>query len=161
MSLADGAENKLTPPVRIVEFGAGPPVNHQGLGNALTPQNLAPPRPKAAPPTTVPKTPVTELAVAHHPAVNKKVAVVAPPPPTTTPPTTVPVVTSSDNGPSGFDAVAAANAERHHPQRFGRGGHRHHVRAAHVKPAKHRKHKKHKAHTKPGAAPHGKQGDDD
>src|SRR5262249_55422036 len=86
MSLADGAQQKLSPPVRVVQFGSGPPVDHQGLGNALTPENLAPPEPKTAPPptTVAPATPVTALAVATRPLTNEVAGVAAAVPSTTT-----------------------------------------------------------------------------
>jgi len=154
MSLADGATQKLSRPVRVVHFGAGAPVNHQGLGNALTPENLAPPQPKRTPsPTTTvaPPTPVTELAVATRPAQTEVADVAAAVPSTTT--TTTPAAPSEPT--DRFDGFTALDVEREHAHLF-QHGHRsqlkrvkhaaHTKRAKHKKPAEHRKHKQDRKH---------------
>jgi hypothetical protein len=82
MSLADTNPASLSAPQRVFHFGASAPVHHQGQGNALTPENLNPPRPRparVATPAPV-RTPTTALLVATRPVTAVPAASVTPPP---------------------------------------------------------------------------------
>jgi hypothetical protein len=142
MSLADGAPFRFVRPERVIDLGAGARPNHQGDGNALTPESLTgrvaatTPPPPAAPATT----PTTAMLVAD------LVARETPTPSTdlpTTPPTTAAPVVDPRNGSGRGDRDTTGV----------RAAHRAHVpHQAHIpKLDIHRKHVKHLAH-----APHRK-----
>jgi hypothetical protein len=138
MSLADGGPGSLIPPERVFHFGASAPVHHQGEGNALTPQNLNPPRrtskhvvaPPSAPPSPTPsRTPTTELLVAAHPV-------------TATPPTTVaPTETVASANSDGALEIVAALVRILDQLTVPQGS----TKSAHVHAA-HRRHRPHHAH---------------
>ena len=145
MSLADGAPFNFVRPEHVVDLGAGARVNHQGDGNALTPETLA--RRAASVVTAVSPTsgsrdtpPTTTMLVAD------LVAVETPNPPTTPSTTEAPAVDPRDgSGQSGrdLDGVRAAHRahvphQAHIPQLDVHVEHVPHVR--HVAHAPHRKH---------------------
>jgi hypothetical protein len=151
MSLADGAPLNFVRPEHVVDLGVGARANHQGDGNALTPESLerhAADTADVAPPSTAPPatTPTTALLIAD------RVASEPPdrPTPATTPPTTAaPVVDPRDgSGRSDGDTDGVRTAHRAHVPHIA------HVpqleaHVAHVAHVRHRRHIKHPAH-----APH-------
>jgi hypothetical protein len=137
MSLADGAPFRFVRPERVIDLGAGARPNHQGDGNALTPESVAgrvvatTPPPSAAPATT----PTTAMLVAD------LVAMETPNPstylPTTPPPTTAPVVDPRDgSGRGDRDTSGVRAADRAHVP------HQAHVPRLEI----HRKQVEHRAH---------------
>ena len=151
MSLADGAPFNFVRPEHVVDLGAGALPNHQGDGNALTPQTLARRAASAvaatAPSSVLRATPPTTAMI-----VADLVAAETPNPPTTPPTTEAPAVDPRDgSGQSGGDLDGVRAAHRAHvphvahiPQLD-----KHVAHVPHVKHAAHPKHRKHVTRVKP------------
>jgi hypothetical protein len=157
MSLADGAPFRFVRPERVTDLGAGALPNHQGDGNALTPESLAR-RATAAttPPSAAPATtPTTAMLVADLLALRAPTSsTVLPPTPPTPPTTVVDPRDGSGRGDRGTTGVRAARRahgphQAHIPQLDNHGEH-----VKHLAHAPHRKHPEHvpapKHHLPPG-----------